>query len=424
MNRILTLIILSLPGFLFSQWVQIPSPTADDLNNLYFINDSVGYAGYGDSEIVTYDGGRSWSMNPGFVNLRKACFVDSLNGFGITQNNFYQTFDGGANWISIRDSVEITRFNILECVNGKVFVVGNKSIQGAGYWYASDDVGASWEMRYQQDSTIFFRGRFVDDQNIFGAAVSHYFSDPALTMYHYMKSTDGGYTWQTIDFPPFFSTYDQAYDIFCPVVDTCFTSSTSYGFGLHTFRFTINQLNFSTGNSDTLLHQPLKALGFLEGYDQSLFIGGGGFLTVSPDRGTNWYDQDISFLSGFQTELWTCHAFSDSSAVVTGVDGCIIRTDNFELGLTEHPSASPSFSVFPNPSTGHQDISVTALTPGTMCNIELFDLRGNKVKQVFSGLSQDKELRIQVNLSDLAAGSYFYRVQTEAGVSQKKIVVH
>ena len=414
MNRILTLIILSLPGFLCAQWVQIPSPTTSPLNNLYFINDTVGYAGDGDSEIVTYDGGRSWSMNPGFTSLIKACYIDSLNGFGITGSNFYQTTDGGANWSNISDSVKISRFGFLDCVNGKVFVVGYDNMIDTAYWYISDDIGASWEIRYMSDTMHYSKVQLIDDQNIRGVARSN------SQRVHFFKSVDGGDTWDSYSFSP---GINDSYTLHCADLDTCFIGSFSIGLAgigdMHIRRLIFSSLVTSSAYSkqNTTLH-------FLEGWDQSLFIGGMQYLIVSPDRGVTWIDQDISFLTGWQRVLNKCHVFSDSSAVVTGENGCIIFTENFGLGLTEHPSISPSFSVFPNPSAGHQDISVTALTPGTMCNIELFDLRGNKVKQVFSGLSQDKELRIQVNLSDLAAGSYFYRVQTEAGVSQKKIVVH
>jgi photosystem II stability/assembly factor-like uncharacterized protein len=422
MKHLLFSLFFFLPGFLTAQWVQVPSPTSfEELNNLYFINDTVGFAGDQNSKIVTYDGGRSWSMNPGFTDLVKACYVDSLNGFGITQNNFYQTFDGGANWISIKDSVDITSFFILECVNGKVFVVGNKSSYGygSGYWYVSDDVGTSWEMRYQQDSTIFGRGRFVDDQNIFGVAISHH-QDVFRATYHYIKSTDGGYTWQTIDFPANYNTW---HDIFCLDEDTCFSVDAFHGLGFPSFK--INQLDFSTGNETLLYHQQQGGLGFIEGFDRSLFIGGGGLLTVSPDRGRNWINQNISFLSGQQRVLLACHVFNDSSAVVTGSQGCIIRTDNFGLGLSEKFLRNPGFSVFPNPSSkGYQHIALTGITPHTMCNIDLFDLRGNKVKQVFSGRIESSDQHIRVDLGDLAAGSYFYRVQTDEGVSQKKVVVY
>ncbi|TVQ76028.1 MAG: T9SS C-terminal target domain-containing protein, partial [Flavobacteriales bacterium] len=92
--------------------------------------------------------------------------------------------------------------------------------------------------------------------------------------------------------------------------------------------------------------------------------------------------------------------------------------------LSQAALPQPNFSVFPNPSQGHHDIALSELTPNTFCRIELFDLRGNLVKQVFSGHSKSSRLEIRVDLSDFPAGSYFYRVQTEAGVSQKKVVVY
>jgi hypothetical protein len=48
----------------------------------------------------------------------------------------------------------------------------------------------------------------------------------------------------------------------------------------------------------------------------------------------------------------------------------------------------------------------------------------NRVKQVFSGRIESSDQHIRVDLGDLAAGSYFYRVQTDEGVSQRKVVVY
>ncbi|MCC5917184.1 MAG: T9SS type A sorting domain-containing protein [Cryomorphaceae bacterium] len=418
MNRNLTFLILSLPSFLFAQWVQIPSPTANDLDNLYFINDTVGFAGYGNSEIVTYDGGRSWSYNSGFTNLVKACYLDSLNGFGITQNAIYQTNDGGVNWFDISDSLKINLFSTLNCVNGEVFVVGNKGLQDTGYWYVTSDIGITWELRYMTDSMLYGEAQFLDNQNIFSFSASGHGSQGNL-MYHFNRSMDGGYSWDTYSFSPGISS---SYLIYCNDYDTCAFAQISSHWGQ--FSFGIDRFIFSTKASSPLHSEQGKGLHFLEGGHQTLFAGETDFLIVSPDRGVTWFNQNISFLTGFQKSLYKCHVFSDSSAIITGGNGSIIFTENFGLGLVDYNTKSPSFSVFPNPANDHQDISVTGLTPGTTCKIELFDLRGKKAKEVFAGNSPDNTLNIRVNLSDLAAGTYVYRVQTEEGVTRRKVVVN
>ena len=423
MNHLIITLFLVIPFSISAQWVQVPSPVNEDFQVLYFINDSVGYAGHDNSSIVTYNGGRSWSVNPGFTDLIKACYVDSLNGFGITENDFFQTTDGGINWVSIRDSVDITQFSILESVNGKVFVAGNSTIQGPAIWYVSDDVGASWNVRYQQDSIYFLRGRFLDDQNIFCTAISHLHHPISFRItFHFLKSEDGGNTWQSRDFQP---NLHLRYDIFCPDNDTCFTSNSFSGGLGGPPAYSINQLDFTTNDEWSIYSQQQELLSFLEGYDRSLFIGGYDFLKVSPDRGQTWIDQNISFLTGQQKWLVRCHVFNDSSAVIVGNYGCIIRTDNFGLGLKEASLPQPGFSVYPNPSSkGFQDIALTGLTPQSTYEITLFDLHGKQVQQVYSGRVENSELQLRVDLRDLAAGSYVYRVQTEMGVIQKKVLVH
>lgn len=120
-----------------------------------------------------------------------------------------------------------------------------------------------------------------------------------------------------------------------------------------------------------------------------------------------------------------CHVFNDSSAVITGEDGLIIRTDNFGLGLKKASMPQLGLSVYPNPTyNGFKNITLTGLTPQSTCQITLFDLHGNQVQKVYSGRTENSELQLRVDLSDLAAGSYVYRVQTEMGVVQKKVVVY
>lgn len=418
MKHLLQIIVFVLPGLLCAQWVQIPSPSANDLTNLYFINDTVGYAGDDNSAIVTYDAGRSWSMNQGFTGLKKACYFDSHNGFGITNQAFYQTTDGGANWSNISDSVRINLFASLDCVNGKVFVAGNKGMQDTGYWYVSNDVGNSWEVRYVSDSMLYGDAQFLDDQKIFSFSASG-LGAQGIMMFHFNRSLDGGYSWDSYSFQPAIAT---GYYTYCFDEDTCAFANHYGHWGQNSFG--IDRLLFSPKTLSPLHSEQGRGLHFIAGDHQTLFAGETDFLIASPDRGVTWINQDVSFLTGLQKVLFKCHVFNDSSAVITGANGSIIRTDNFGLGLTHHNPTSPSFSVYPNPTNGHQDISVRGITPGTTCTIELIDLRGNTVKEVFAGRSPDNNLNIRVDLNDLAAGSYIYRVQTEQGVSQKKIVVY
>ena len=79
--------------------------------------------------------------------------------------------------------------------------------------------------------------------------------------------------------------------------------------------------------------------------------------------------------------------------------------------------------VFPNPFSNNTVINYKAPQTG-MVNIQLYDLNGKLIKQLFSGMMQ-KGITKQVMLQslNLAAGTYICRLQTNAGVSERKLIL-
>jgi hypothetical protein len=59
-----------------------------------------------------------------------------------------------------------------------------------------------------------------------------------------------------------------------------------------------------------------------------------------------------------------------------------------------------------------------------MVNIQLYDINGKLIKQLFSGMIQ-KGITKQVMLPslDLAVGTYICRIQTNEGISERKLIL-
>ena len=114
MRRIVLLIALILIGtqFYYAQnWRKVVETTFSPLNDVYFLNDDIGWViGSSGEYAKSVDGGMTWGrpLNPIPIekSLNSEYFVDEINGFiGADDGYFLITTDGGENWIA--DSIEI-----------------------------------------------------------------------------------------------------------------------------------------------------------------------------------------------------------------------------------------------------------------------------------------------------------------------------
>lgn len=84
--------------------------------------------------------------------------------------------------------------------------------------------------------------------------------------------------------------------------------------------------------------------------------------------------------------------------------------------LSNQDFFSSNFSIYPNPAKSV--INLTSKNSSTITNVQITDLNGRIVKEV----SPSNVSETQINVSDLNAGVYFVKAQTENGVGTTKIV--
>jgi Secretion system C-terminal sorting domain len=83
--------------------------------------------------------------------------------------------------------------------------------------------------------------------------------------------------------------------------------------------------------------------------------------------------------------------------------------------------AFSAFTVAPNPTTGIANFNFT-LENNTEISISVYNLLGNKVAEVYNGTLAAGEHNTTTDLSALAGGVYFYRVQAGNAVSGGRLV--
>lgn len=155
------------------------------------------------------------------------------------------------------------------------------------------------------------------------------------------------------------------------------------------------------------------------------------YLTGAPNNGT-WYDP-LGFLFGFaDTALFNAliHFPGDYAYVVTAnpcpADTAFVTVTIDPLpcgiGIEEADPNVAGFVLMPNPTDGRLTYDVKLLGRDPAARIEVVDPRGGIVRQV--GLSGNPAERGQVDLTELARGTYLVRLLTSTGATVQRVVLH
>jgi hypothetical protein len=95
--------------------------------------------------------------------------------------------------------------------------------------------------------------------------------------------------------------------------------------------------------------------------------------------------------------------------MITGVEGFI--GDRFSLE-----------DCYPNPAKDKTTISFK-VNSSYQVNINLFDIEGRKSKTLVDGIYSPGEHKVEVELSDLSAGTYIYEMKTGFYKESKKLII-
>lgn len=94
----------------------------------------------------------------------------------------------------------------------------------------------------------------------------------------------------------------------------------------------------------------------------------------------------------------------------------------FSTGIKQSNISIAGLEVYPNPATDHINVSFS-LTAKDIVSIELLDMQGRLVKQVFNGLLPAGTQHLPFGISGLSKGLYLCRVSGKQGTAITKISV-
>jgi photosystem II stability/assembly factor-like uncharacterized protein len=397
-------------------WTVTNIPDGGRYDDLFFINDSVGWAAGGPTGWIykTTNAGDTWDLQFNTpLYLRSIEFINADIGFAGTLNGvLYRTVDGGENWDDISANIAQQPAGICG-----LSVADASTIYGCGIWSGpafvikSIDGGASWSyIDMSAYATRLVDILFISADVGFATGTAAPASNGGVILH----TTDGGASWSTV------CTTNALSDIVWKIQQFddqhCFASIYSEPINDDT-----RMLRSADGGMNweqiTVSEQYTynEAIGFMDPLHG--WAGGDEVLWETMDGGVSW--QAYSFgsshnrfmkVSATRAFLSGAHIYKYEEGITTTVLESATRTEYHTL------------TVSPNPSDGRIAIRLW-LGRATIAELKVLAADGRLVKELLRQPAQLGEYRFDVDLQGEAGQAYFVVLRTNEGMRYEKVVV-
>ena len=385
-------------GVTFSNYTS--SLTNADLVDVHFPDENTGYAigQYGSGleygvVVKTTTAGDAWDVifDGESVRLNSLFFTDAYTGYIVGgYGKIYKTTDGGSSWDTLASNSESWLTEVFFVNENVGFVIGEGN--GTGTILKTMDGGLQWTAVYEASGPV--RGiHFVNENTGF-----------AVLYNAILKTVNGGADWTETDpgneglfFDIFFVNQDVGY--------VC-------GFMGDFFKTTDGGETW-TDLSGQIAHS-LLSMYFVD--EQTGYMCGDGctFYQTS-DGGLHWTNLEYLSCTWYSSVWFT----GELTGYLVGGDGKILKTTNGGQVFSKEGSLMESgFTLFPNPATSDITITSGLNTAGQAVTVSIYSCNGMTARSAhFTGMP------IHMDISTLAPGIYFLRMETSNAIETKKLVI-
>jgi photosystem II stability/assembly factor-like uncharacterized protein len=398
-----------------ADWTITSLPRSGRYDDVYFINDTVGWVAGGDRRIQhTTDGGRTWKLQfaaPGY--LRSIEFATPQLGFcGSLDSALFRTTDGGQTWTNVTTNITPKK---PAGICG-LAAPDPLNIYGCGIWHGpafivkSTDGGLNWTyIDMSAYATRLVDIFFLDKDTGFVTGSAYPASDGGVILY----TTDGGMNWQA-KFKTMLAD-DIVWKIQTPDSLHFFGSIQSLpGRPARVLQSTNKGLNWSSiiFRND---YQNLEMIGFI---DKNVgWTGGRQALFKTIDGGQTWSDNLVSGDVGYN------RFFRVNKQVVYLTGYSVYKLKSSATPPPVDPPANHSLQVLPNPVKGSGRI-ILGLAMSTYASLSLYTTDGKKVIDLLDGYASEGVQTIPLNLNAYARGTYYLVLRTNEGIMHATVVKH
>ncbi|MBE2256191.1 MAG: T9SS type A sorting domain-containing protein [Ignavibacteria bacterium] len=318
---LVAIIFFSVNNSIYSQWVQQNNATGFYLQDIHYVNSSVGYA-VGEGISKTTNGGATWVLvtNPSPSHtIYSVYFINANTGFAGSDGLYYTT-NGGDNWVNSITEINVKDFSFINSTTGWLTTL-------IGRVYKTTNSGESWFM--QIDASPNFQSITFIDEN------TGYTCGWNGAIY---KSTNGGTNWTP-----------QASGVTSRLLSVSFANLNDgviVGAGGTVLKTTNGAVSWEIGTSPTGndLNETIffsSNIGYIAAYDGVYFTTNGGtnWLDISPNAANFWIALDFLFpstlnagsLTLYQSQTGGVHLPAATNLTATAVSSSQINltwTDN------------------------------------------------------------------------------------------------
>ena len=299
------------------EW-QNPKPQGNDLHDVQFLSDQVGWAvGGGGTVLKSVDGGASWVINRrvGSDYLMALHFIDAEKGWAV---DFYgaviRTVDGGTTWTrSITGSYQTLQSLFFTSAENGI-VVGD-----SGTIMKTSDGGSTWSPVSSGTQKLLQKVQFIN--SVTGWILTEKGS--------ILKTSDGGSTW--VPYSTGTSRELRSFDFIDAQTGWISGDST-------VLKTTDGGLSWSAQNITTTGHHPIFEINFRDA-NNGLALAGYGTLYSTHNGGETWNQQ---YLETHVTPIALAH-FDSQKWITVGVRGVIFKSEDDGTTWMDISTGTPDY---------------------------------------------------------------------------------
>ena len=141
-------------------------------------------------------------------------------------------------------------------------------------------------------------------------------------------------------------------------------------------------------------------------------VGNSGKIIKTIDGGTTWLHSTSGTIVGLESVYFT----DENTGYVAGGNGTILKTTNGGgVFIKETNSGNPSFTIYPNPTTGYITVETSAIP--TQSQLSISNLNGEEL--ITRPITEPKT---QLDISSLPQGVYFVHLIIDQSVQAGKVI--
>ncbi len=151
MKHLIPVLLILLTGSVFAaDYTKIDIPTTASINQVYFMNDQLGWAATSAGQVLsTFDGGKTWRMSePTTRSIHDIC-IEGRQGYLVGERGLLmRSTDGGATWEDISLNIKYDLVGVGITNDSSIIVCGNdmNSVsKSVGVVFESRDYGKTWK---------------------------------------------------------------------------------------------------------------------------------------------------------------------------------------------------------------------------------------------------------------------------------------